>query len=52
MDHLSFFLRTTSLLKYYETDIKHKAEIFSTNVVQMFVNSKSSQGLIGWIGWH
>ena len=47
---MKFFLRTTSLLKYYETYIKHKAEIFSTNVVQVFVNSKSPQGLIGWLG--
>ena len=49
---MKFFLRTTRLYEYCETYIKHKAEIISTNVVQVFVNSKSSQGLIGWLGRH
>ena len=42
---IKLFPQNYSFLKYYETDIKHKAEIFSTNVVQMCVNNKSSQRL-------
>ena len=39
-----FFPRITSLLKSYDTNIKHKTDIFSTDEVQIFVNNKAISG--------
>ena len=41
---LKIFPRVISLLKSYDTDIKHKADIFSTDEVQIFVNNKALSG--------
>ena len=38
---MKFFLRIPSLLKSSKTNIIHKSDIFSTNKVQMFENSKA-----------
>ena len=44
---LKFFHRITSLLKSYETNIKHRAEIFYTTEVQMFLYNKAQS----WDYW-